>query len=496
MKDKRIIFIAFNKLFFTLVLLSVLTVCCPAKSHCSADKERNNIDVALALDISGSMKKTDPLTLRVPAAKLFISLLDKKDRAGIIGFAENASVLAHLTPVGDQANVSALLNAAGRISSTGKHTNLFLCLDEAMKVLLDKKTNKEKQIIILMSDGQMDVGDGNKDRELVERLRNELLPELKSDGIKVYTIAFSKHSDMTLLNEISQYTGGFYNLALNASDLHEIFMSIFEALKLPQMLPIKSVGINEDVFIVDDAVDEAVIIINKKSSKDSIVLKSPEGSLYRKKGEGSIRDWIKSHNFDMVTLDNPSAGVWSILNNKKDANKAYIKTDLSLMTNFKQDKVYANATGFFEAWLERDKKVVRDPTVLNNTKMHVDFWFNGEKTDSKQLALDNAKGDGVFRGEFKTPNSEGEYLLSVLAKGAGFERKRNIPFKAKKNPDNYKQLKTSKTKPIAQSRSYKSKKEESSSSSMSMTGKLIILNVILAVIIFVVVRINAKRKDE
>jgi uncharacterized protein (DUF58 family) len=48
--------------------------------------DNGNIDVVLVMDSSGSMKKTDPQSLRIPAAKLFISLLKDGDRASVISF--------------------------------------------------------------------------------------------------------------------------------------------------------------------------------------------------------------------------------------------------------------------------------------------------------------------------------------------------------------------------------------------------------------------------
>ncbi|MDH5765097.1 MAG: VWA domain-containing protein, partial [Gammaproteobacteria bacterium] len=44
----------------------------------------NALDSVIAMDSSGSMKKTDPEELRKPAAKLFINLLNDDDQLSVI----------------------------------------------------------------------------------------------------------------------------------------------------------------------------------------------------------------------------------------------------------------------------------------------------------------------------------------------------------------------------------------------------------------------------
>jgi Ca-activated chloride channel family protein len=48
-------------------------------------------DIILLIDSSGSMKQTDPRNYRKEAPKLFISLLDKDDRVGIMSFGDAAT---------------------------------------------------------------------------------------------------------------------------------------------------------------------------------------------------------------------------------------------------------------------------------------------------------------------------------------------------------------------------------------------------------------------
>ncbi len=70
----------------------------PAAASAAEHKtESEGADIVLLIDSSGSMKKTDPHDYRKTAAKLFISLLGRDDRAGIVSFGENAKLLLPLT---------------------------------------------------------------------------------------------------------------------------------------------------------------------------------------------------------------------------------------------------------------------------------------------------------------------------------------------------------------------------------------------------------------
>ena len=71
-------------------------------------QSESSVDVVLVMDSSGSMIKTDSGFLRIPAAKLFISLLDSDDRAAVLSFSENGYQIAGLTPVNSDKNKSGL----------------------------------------------------------------------------------------------------------------------------------------------------------------------------------------------------------------------------------------------------------------------------------------------------------------------------------------------------------------------------------------------------
>ncbi len=393
--------------------------------------QKRSIDVVLVMDSSGSMKKTDPLFLRIPAAKMFISLLDTSDRAGLISFSDKSYTISDLTPLDSKGSKAALLNASDRITSDGLYTNLYDALKGGLEALsMDGKTERSR-ILILMSDGMMDTGNPDEDKRLVTGSENELTRALRDNNIRVFTIAFTEQSDRSLLEKISKRTGGFFNLALTDRDFHLVFTSIFESLKSPDMLPMSRNG-----FLIDKSIEEVTIIANKGTPDTKIRLDSPGGQsyTYNKKKEGADIKWFVSNNFDMITIKKPAEGRWEILFSTGENNKAYIITNLSLRTNF--DKLYVayGEPTDIDVWLERDGRPITEEDILGK----IDFYIELSLPDGNTMKLKPFnKGKGIFQRRIASFN-EGDYKLRIVAKGMTFERQKLFVFNVpgpKESPD-------------------------------------------------------------
>ncbi len=402
---KIVVLFIFTALFFT--------------TNLGYSADNGNIDVVLVMDSSGSMRNTDPQSLRIPAAKLFMSLLKDGDRASVISFSGEGNTLIDLTPVDSSENEKKLFEAAEAITSRGSYTNLYGALTKGMEVLAEDHSEGRTQIIILMSDGMMDVGDPVEDSRLVERIRSELSVTLEESGIKVYTIAFTENADRVLLERISKRTGGFYNLTLTDHDFHVVFTSIFESLKSPEMLPMSKNG-----FKVDNSVEEVTIVATKGSMATKIMLNSPDRQSYTSDTKAERVEWFPSNKFDMITVRNPAQGRWEILFSTGENNKAYIITDLKLKTNF--DKLYSTygEPRDVQVWLEKEGKILNEVDVLDKIELIMELTDPAGRTT--KLKPFN-KGDGTYVRSI-APFSPGNYKLKVIARGMTFERVKDFVF--------------------------------------------------------------------
>jgi hypothetical protein len=381
---------------------------------------KNNIDVALVMDSTGSMKKTDPLSLRIPAAKLFISLLDKNDRAGVISFSDSAVPLSPLISLDSEDNKNILSLAIDKITSKGLHTNLYEAFSKGLETLSAEKNNGREKIIVLMSDGLMDTGDPERDKTLIDKLKTDLIKMIIDKGIKVYAIAFTGQSDKQLLQKVSKQTGGFYNLAPADRDIHVVFTSIFESLKTPDMLPM-----SENGFLIDNSVEEVTIVATKDSPKTIIQLNSPDGEKYSSSNKPSNTEWLVTSNFDMMTMKKPSEGRWEILFSTGKNNKAYVITNLNLQTNFNELYPLFGQTLDISLWLEREGKTIREKEILDRVGIALEL----SKPDGETIRLEPFdKGEGIFERKIELYTA-GNYKLRLVADGKTFQREKTFAFK-------------------------------------------------------------------
>lgn len=479
---------ALHKIFIytTLVLLFL------AQSVYSLDK--TYMDVVLVMDSSGSMKKTDPDSLRIPAAKLFISLLEEGDRAGVVSFSDKSYPIVYLTPVDNDEDRDRLFRATERVSSKGVYTNLYDALDGGHSVLMADSPGNETKVIVLMSDGMMDLGDPELDREMRAGINNGLTKKLNDDKVRVYTIAFTESSDRELLEDISKRTDGFYNLAISDKDLHLIFTSIFESLKTPDMLPM-----SKNSFMIDSSIEEVTVVATKASPDTTIKLNSPDGASYSVRDKNLNIDWFSSDSFEMITVQKPAEGKWEILFSTGENNKAYVITNLKIMSNFDQLEPAFGEPLNIEIWLEKDGSPITDESVLGAIDMEIELLGPDQKVVSLK-PFD--KGDGHFLRRLE-PFSEGNHTLSIVAKGKTFERKKeylfNITAPEKPVEETSEPVKEEQPEAVEEKEEpliAEKAEEEGEQTWQELMAPFAIFNLVLGVIIFGIVKIVQKRKKK
>jgi hypothetical protein len=383
------------------------------------------IDVVLVMDSSGSMKKTDPKELRKPAAKLFISLLGKDDRASVVSFSDQGYPVIFLTSVDGKKNQQKLFKATDKISSRGYYTNLYGAIDSAMKVLEKSHDKEHRKIIVLMSDGEMDMGCEEKSETQTNKLENELLQKLKNKNVELQTIAFTDKSDQKLLSKIARETGGKFFMAKTDKKLHEIFASIFEHNKSPNMLPF--VG---DKFTIDDSIEEVTIIGSKGSPDTKLILHAPDKKQIDSESRNDNVTWFVSEMFDMITIQKPKSGKWK-LESSAGKNKAYVITNLKLHVQTQPEQLTAGSTVNVTAWLEDNKDQVTNESVLSTVKMSAHLSHSDESEIRKVLKWANKKKkkkekkDDKFTADIKL-EKPGEYKLKISAIGGTFAREREM----------------------------------------------------------------------
>lgn len=195
-------------------------------------------DIIMAVDISGSMKRTDlklnnePVT-RLEVIKHIVGEFVKQrkgDRLGLILFGTNAYLQAPLTF--DLNTVNTLLDEA-QIGMAGEHTAIGDAIGLAIKRLI--KQPNAQHVLILLSDG------GDNASEVKPQQAAELAAK---EHIKIYTVGVgasemeipslffsrtvnpSQDLDEETLKLIADKTGGQYFRAQSTEELQQIYNKI------------------------------------------------------------------------------------------------------------------------------------------------------------------------------------------------------------------------------------------------------------------------------
>jgi len=382
--------------------------------------EKLPLDTVVIMDSSGSMKQTDPKQLRKPAAKLFISLLDKDDRLSVVSFSSQAWPITYLTKLETDKQLKQALRATDKISHKGMYTNIHSAIKKGIEFLKESDQINREPIIILMSDGQMDVGNKEKSAQLREQIFEDLLPQLIEHNIKIYSIAFTEASDQELLQEIADATDGRYALAASDAVLHKVFSKIFEQTKQPDMLPL-----NENKFVVDASINEITIIANKASDASQIYLKPPIGEKINSTFKSEKVKWFVSTSFDMITIKKPAEGEWKILYSDDD-NRAYIVTDIKLRTQFEFNAESYQPELIIKSWFTQNDETESNEKLLKNMEVVLEIEHPDDTVEI--FPVETANEQGEFIARFK-PDTDGIYGAAIIAKSRTFQRQQIFSFR-------------------------------------------------------------------
>lgn len=384
--------------------------------------EARPVQLIMALDISGSMKTTDPLRLLPKSARIMVELLDEKDRLGILTFEDvtlTRLALGPLSPVKRRKGFQEL----ARLQPRGLWTDIYQVTAAALKAF--NPPGEAKRALLLISDGQMDIDPpkGNS-KAFVERVHQEIIPAYKKAGIPIYTVAFTSDSDQALLKALAEQTGGRFLLIPAAQEIHRAFTSFYEDLKGPQTAPL--VGNN---FVIDPQVQEAILVVTRSRQGKPVVLETPQRRRLSPSSKG-VR-WFAAPTFDMVTIPRPEPGKWTVSGHKEGEGKIILMTDLRLDCPHLPREAGADEALMAGALLKDKGQVVTAPEVLSQTVFTAELKIEGGKPVQLPLGLSPVEQKGLWPAgarvaRFPTFSAPGVWHLKIRALGKTFQRERNI----------------------------------------------------------------------
>ncbi len=181
-------------------------------------KLRKPYHLSIVIDRSGSMSG-EPLMEAVRCAKHIFDQLESTDIASLVVFDDRVNTLAPAQPVGDK---TALYAALAHIRSGGS-TNLHGGWKTGMESILPEARNAAMARVILLSDGNANVGETKETQEIAA-----FCAEAAEKGVSTSTYGLGRDFNEDLMVEMGKRGAGNHYYGDTAADLFEPFAEEFD----------------------------------------------------------------------------------------------------------------------------------------------------------------------------------------------------------------------------------------------------------------------------
>ncbi|MEM1232467.1 MAG: vWA domain-containing protein, partial [Pseudomonadota bacterium] len=191
-------------------------------------------DVRVLVDISGSMKETDPNRLLIPAVEALIELLPDAQPASIWSFGEQVNRLMDHEPVTDLWRTQAQIKARA-LPAVGLRTALPAALTAAT---WDRSRPGPPRDLVLLTDGRLDLGPEAEENTAARRaLLQTQLPELARAGYRIHALVLSQLGDLSLLRALTDGSDGQFVTVTDLAALPEQLADLVGRLRGLDELP-------------------------------------------------------------------------------------------------------------------------------------------------------------------------------------------------------------------------------------------------------------------
>jgi uncharacterized protein (TIGR03503 family) len=377
-------------------------------------------DFRIVIDVSGSMKQTDPQNLRVPALKLINGLIPTGSRAGVWTFGRYVDMAVKWGKVDDNWRKQADLGA-DKIHSNALLTNIESALARA-SVGWDKPDSKTRRILLLLTDGKVDISsDPDKNAKSRASVLNQSLAKFKSSGAQIHTIALSRGTDEVLLKQLALETEGSFAVAQSADELQKVFFKMFERASEPDTVALKG-----KEFSIDASIKEMTLLIFRSPGSQPTILIPPDSpaiSVHKTRGAR----WRSGQGYDLITVKKPAAGTWRIDAVLDPDNRLMVVTDLKLQVS--GIPAYSTPREAFKIAAElfnRNKKISKNSFLrfVDFDLTHIDVDGSESRRALTHTSERKDKGQYLYRLEQKL--AEGMHSFVVAADSTTFNRSKRF----------------------------------------------------------------------
>jgi uncharacterized protein (TIGR03503 family) len=362
-----------------------------------------SIDAILLLDASGSMQKTNAGELQNQSAKLFARFLTADDRLAIISFDSASRQVLGFTEVTSD-NLERIDEAVNSISLTGTHTDFESPMRLAFDLLLENGREGARKVVTLISDGKFDPHpQRGQNSELRAQLLEFDLPLLSRKGARIYTVSLNDDTDKPLMEQIAKLGSGEHWVAKEINVAHKSFSELFLEVRRPGAAPLR------DGFNVRESDRQITFYITRASVSESVGLIDPRAGIITNTQIPPGVRWFKQDTFDIVTIDNPTPGVWGLDKRRSPSASAMLLDDIKFEVKPTQAVAVGDSVVLAARFTNNDK-----PILLEGFKKSSYVSYKIIKSDSPHKS-----SEGLLVEDPAASNKEGVYIAPVTIGEAG-----------------------------------------------------------------------------
>jgi len=378
-------------------------------------------DVRIIVDISGSMKDTDPENLRQPAVRLLARLLPEEATAGVWTFGQYVNMLVPHREVNDAWRDMAI-QRSGQINSVALRTNLGAAIETASDDYFTDGDLSQTHFILL-TDGKVDISDDpatNAAEE--ERILDTIVADLIDRGATFHPVALSQAADTDFLKALATESGGRFQVAETADALNLAFLQALNTAVPQEQIPIEGNG-----FTVDEGVREFTALIfwgeSETSATRELALVRPDDQIVNLEEFPDNVRWAREAGYDLITVNEPLAGEWRINGELGEGSRVTVVSDLRMVVSplpptFTAEEPLNIRLGFFE---EQEK--ITNPDFLGVIEVSLSITSEDGRSGTKVLSGEQPPEEGTYRDTVSGLPAAGLYTFDVVADGQTFSRK-------------------------------------------------------------------------
>ncbi|WP_231507828.1 vWA domain-containing protein [Bacillus sp. UNC41MFS5] len=388
----------------------------------------SRIEGMLVVDVSNSMKSSDPKNISNEAMKMFIDMASfNGDKIGAIAYADavmREKALVKIRSNQDKKDLKDFIDSLEKYT----YTDLSTGVKEAVNVLDSSHEQNYAPLIVLLADGNNELNP--KKARTVKEANSDLekaIAAAKAKGYPIYTIGLNANGTLNkdVLTDVANRTNGKFFEASSADQLPGILSEIFaNHLKL-KIVPVDQIvgnGQFQDISLHvpnENVLEANISLISSKPVEVKLV--NPAGQELAIPSDQVL--FSKSRTYSMVKLLKPEQGDWTLRVKGVDKDKI----DVNLVFNYDlQLKLQPLAKQSYKAvdtvkigaFFEDNGTAISEKEIYQSMKATL-FVKDLDKGKIKEVAL-NSNSQG-FTGEFKLGNAS-SYEVMVKAEDNSFFR--------------------------------------------------------------------------